>query len=255
MIDRWFSMIKLPLTFDQFRRLPRNASYKYEYGDGETWISPRPKQYHAMLELGPAVELTPLRVDSEPVRVRALQDADWDQLPRLFASAFSRVQPFASLDETDALKAAHHCLDQTRDGGDGPVIAPACFVAEMEGEDPIIGAILVTNMPEVDLTDFHELRWREPPPPDWLERRMGRPHLTWIFTHHIYAGYGVGTGLLAASANALVGLGYEQLASTFLLGNESSMLWHWRNGFELLAYPASHRRLRERYGPLDDAPA
>jgi hypothetical protein len=32
------------------------------------------------------------------------------------------------------------------------------------------------------------------------------------------------------------------LASTFLLGNESSMLWHWRNGFQLLQYPGSRRR-------------
>ena len=247
MIDRWFSRIKLPLTFDQYRRLPRNASYKYEYIDGETWISPRPKQYHAMLALRRFTDSAALEVDDEPIQLRALAGPDWDQLAPLFASAFARVQPFASLDEADAIKAARHCLGQTRDGGDGPLIGPACLVAEVEAEKPVIGAILVTNMPDVDLTDFHELRWREPPPDDWLERRLGRPHLTWVFVHKIYAGHGIGTALLAAASDALLAAGYDKLASTFLLGNESSMLWHWRNGFELLAYPASHRRLRERY--------
>lgn len=252
MIDRWFSRIKLPLTFEQFRKLPRNASYKYEYIEGETWITPRPKQYHAMLELRPADEPAPLEVDREPIRMRPLEESDWEKLPRLFASAFGRVQPFASLDESNALKAARNCLDQTKEGGDGPLIGPACLVAEMEGDDPLIGAILVTNMPDVDLTDFHELRWREPPPADWLERCLGRPHLTWVFVHNIYSGHGIGTALLAAASKALLGIGYQRLATTFLLGNESSMLWHWRNGFELLAYPASHRRLRERYGAFDN---
>lgn len=252
MIDRWFSRIKLPLSLDQFRKLPRNASYKYEYIGGETWITPRPKQYHAMLDLQSAEARTRLELDGGQVRLRPFAESDWDQLPRVFAASFGRVQPFASLDESTALEAAVHCLGQTRDGGDGPIMGPACFVAEAERDDALLGAILVTNMPDVDLTDFHELRWTEPLPGDWLERRLGRPHLTWIFVRHAYAGYGVGTALLAVACNALVGLGYRQIATTFLLGNESSMLWHWRNGFRLLAYPASHRRLRERYGPFEE---
>ncbi len=39
-------------------------------------------------------------------------------------------------------------------------------------------------------------------------------------------------------------LGYTELISSFILGNESSMLWHWRNGFELLPYSGSRRRFR-----------
>jgi hypothetical protein len=37
-----------------------------------------------------------------------------------------------------------------------------------------------------------------------------------------------------------------------MLGNESSMLWHWRNGFRLLEHPGSIRRMKaqmkERWG-------
>ena len=50
-----------------------------------------------------------------------------------------------------------------------------------------------------------------------------------------------GTLLCLAGLNALCALGYPDLASTFSLGNESSTLWHWRNGFELMPYPASPR--------------
>ena len=63
-----------------------------------------------------------------------------------------------------------------------------------------------------------------------------------MFVSPLDAGRGVGTALLNAAARELLALGYTELASTFLLGNESSMLWHWRNGFRLLQYPGSRRR-------------
>ena len=51
MIDDWFSAIELPLTWQQFWQLPQNPAYKYEYFDGHAWLSPRPKSYHAVLDL------------------------------------------------------------------------------------------------------------------------------------------------------------------------------------------------------------
>ena len=59
------------------------------------------------------------------------------------------------------------------------------------------------------------------------------------FVAPLCARYGVGSALLARSVNALREIGYRELASTFLLGNESSTLWHWRNGFRLLSYLGS----------------
>jgi hypothetical protein len=49
--------------------------------------------------------------------------------------------------------------------------------------------------------------------------------------------------LLDAVVRALASLGYSELASTFLLGNESSTLWHWRTGFRLLSHPGSMRAI------------
>ena len=108
----------------------------------------------------------------------------------------------------------------------------------------------MTLLPDEDPADWDSFQWREPPPADCVERRLGRPHITWVFVSPWHAGRGTGTALLATAAAALRELGYRQLASTFLLGNDSSMLWHWRNGFQLLAYPGSFRLMQERWQKL-----
>ena len=133
----------------------------------------------------------------------------------------------------------------TREGGDGPIIHAACYVAMSQGQDDLVGGVLVTLVPPVDLDDFWSLRWETSPPEDCVERRMGHAHLTWIFLSPSYAGYGVGTALLSHAVLSLIELGYSELLSSFILGNESSLCWHWRNGFELLPYTGSKRRFRE----------
>jgi GNAT superfamily N-acetyltransferase len=96
----------------------------------------------------------------------------------------------------------------------------------------------------VDLTGLDPLHWVEPPPPDWLGRGLGRPHLTWIFVGPWHAEHGIGSALLAAATQRLLAHRYRELASTFLLGNDASLLWHWRNGFRLLPNPISPRQIR-----------
>jgi len=245
MVDRWFFEIELSISFDQFEKLPANPAYKYEYVDGKAWLTPRPKECHALLELqswkGDQIASA---VTQDPVRIRPLEAADWDGLDTLFAGSFHRVQPFASLSDAQRLEAARGCLRFTRDGGDGPLIEPACFVAVDQKDNRLRGAILVTLMPDFDLSEALDLRWREPPPPDWAERRIGRPHLTWIFVSHWVREQGLGSSLLAAATGALRELGYHALASTFLGGNDASALWHWRNGFELAGRPHSLRKIR-----------
>jgi ribosomal protein S18 acetylase RimI-like enzyme len=246
MLDRWFSVIKLPLSWRQFHRLPQNPAYKYEYFEKAAWLSPRPKIYSARLALRPSEGNLPAEVDARgAVRFRRLEDQDWPRLSRLFAGSFHRVQPFASLGDRRRLEASRECLKLTREGGDGPIIHPACYVALGERHDHPVGAILVTLVPPVDLDDFWSLRWKTPPPADCIQHQLGHAHLTWIFVGPWHAGYGVGTALLARACRSLRELGYSELISSFILGNTSSMLWHWRNGFELLPYAGSLRKFRE----------
>ena len=247
-MDQWFAPIKLSISLRRFRQLPRNPAYKYEYIGGQAWLSPRPAYYNARLALRPPPDGLPgeVEVHHARVRFRRLEDRDWPRLSRVFAGAFQRVQPFQSLGDRRRLEAARDCLRQTRGGHHGPIIHAACHVAHDESRDCPIGASLVTLIPPVDLDDpFGMMRWDEPPPPDCVERRLGHAHLTWVFVGQRYAGHGIGSALLDHASVGLVELGYTELVSSFLLGNDSSMLWHWRNGFELLPYSGSPRQFRE----------
>jgi len=245
MIEKWFTTIELPLTFAEFLALPQNPAYKYEYFDGRAWLTPRPKNCHALLDLRSFTRPIATLATQEDTVIRPLVDEDWQQLPSLFSAAFHRVQPFASLVDKTRLEAARECLRQTKEGTEGPLIAEASLVAACKSDETLIGAALTTLLPAGDPSQCRSWRWETPPPPDAVARGIGRPHLTWAFVGPWHARQGVGTALLDTAVQALARLGYSDLASTFLLGNEYSMLWHWRAGFRLLSYPGAMRVIRQ----------
>ena len=236
MWSRCMRLVKLRMTLREFRQLPRHPAYKYEYIDGEAWLSPRPRTYHALLDLRPPPE------GDDRVTTRPVADKDWTDLVRLFSAAFKDHPPFLGLDDRKHRSAARAILEHARSGGDGPFVEHASFLATADPRDGPAGGILITLLPASDLADWRSFAWPEPPPADAVARGLGRPHLTWIFVHPLAAGQGVGTALLHAATRRLLALGYTELASTFLLGNESSTLWHWRNGFRLIGSPWSLRR-------------
>ena len=150
MIEKWYSAFKLPLTFEQFERLPQNRAYKYEYCDGHAWLTPRPQSYHAVLDLGSFARPIDSMETEEELRIRLLADEDWDQLPPLFTAAFHRVQPFASLTDQVRLQAAQECLRGTKEGAEGPLMAPASLVAVRKSDEALVGALLTTLAPNGD---------------------------------------------------------------------------------------------------------
>lgn len=225
--------IRLPLSMEQYHQLPRHPAYKYEYMDGAAYLSPRPRHFHALLPL------RPLEVPAH-VALRPMRDDDLPRLIDLFSAAFQHVQPYGSLEDQPRSHASREALERARNGGDGPWIERASFVAVDEGH--LIGAIFITLLPPGDLTNWESYRWASPPPADAIERCLGRPHLTWIFVSPWDAGQGIGTALLAGAVRELRAMGFTELASTFMIGNDSSMLWHWRNGFQLIENPGSMRK-------------
>jgi GNAT superfamily N-acetyltransferase len=228
--------LRLPLSEEQFRQLPRNAAYRYDHVQGVAWINPRPRYFHAQLDFDDFTAEA-----ASDVTVRRLEGRDWEPMAELFALAFRVQQPFAGQSDERRLLAARASLAQSKRGGDGPLIERASFVAR--GEDAgLIGAMLVTLLPPGDPTDWDSYYWASPPPADCIETCFGVPHLTWVFVHPERAGRGVGTALLRAAVGELRRLGFTHILSTFISGNDSSMLWHWRVGFRLLSYPGSPRR-------------
>jgi GNAT superfamily N-acetyltransferase len=240
MCDHWMPLVKLRMSMEQFQQLPRNAAYKYEYLDRQAYLSPRPRHFHALLDL----QRPRAAVDKE-VDIVPLPAANVMGLADLFAAAFGTIQPYGCLDDRTRLRAANEALARVLAGGDGPFIERASFVARER--DQIVGAILLTLLPLGDPCDYESYEWKSALPADCIARCLGRPHLTWIFVSPFHAGRGAGTALLAAAAARLLEMGFTQLLSTFMIGNESSMLWHWRNGFELLSHPASYRLMKKRW--------
>ena len=249
-VGDWYQAVSGAVDFQLFLRLPQNADYKYEYFDGKFYGSPRPKVFQAFLPLTP--QEAPAEVDArDRVTFRSLEERDWPEVTRLFGPAFHRAQPFASLTDEERDRAGAALIGNLRKGGEGPVIHPACFVAETipcpqrNREEDLVGALLVTLYPrEKDADSWRLHRWAEPPPPDAIERNLGVPHLTWIFVDPMLMGHGIGSGMLAHAVNALLALGYHEVASSFSLGNPRSAMWHWRNGFQLGEYLGSMRAMR-----------
>lgn len=227
--------VQFPVSRAEFRRLPRNAAYRYAYHDGQAHLNPAPRYYHAVLPL-PSLDLD----GAARVPIRPFADADWDALVPVFADAFARQQPFAGLGRRKRTDAARASLAQTRDGGDGPWIPAASHVA-VTADGETLGAVLITLVPLTDPREWEAYVWTTPPPPNCVALRLGRPHLTWVFVRPETAGRGVGTALLGRAAESLRRLGFDELHTTFIAGNDSSMLWHWRSGFRLCSYPSSRR--------------
>ena len=244
MCDEWMRPLELNISFDEFRRLPRNNAYKYEYLNGRAYLSPRPKFYHAVLDLDTFV---PTSTEANScISLRRLVPDDWDNLVPLFVAAFDRQEPFCRLNDEERAQAVRQSLERVRTGGDGPLIEQASFVAVDTRHNMDVGAILVTLLPDTDPSDWGAFQWDHDPPADCIARRMGRPHLTWVFVHSWVSGQGAGSVLLAGSVAHLLSLGYHQMASTLLPTNDSSVTWHWRNGFRLVEYAGSRRRAERR---------
>ncbi len=231
MIDNWFDAVRLPISFKQFLALPTNPAYKYEYFANYALLTPRPKSYHASLDLALA-EVPEGIEEEEGMTLRPLREDDWDHLAPVFSFAFHRVQPFASLDDKRRLEAARACLDKTRRGGDGAIVVEGCWVAVDQKSDKPVAAAFITLQPQDDGDSFDDRDFKAP---------LG-PHLTWIFVSPMKARNGIGSMLLAAVVRGLLARGDKRLDSTFLLGNESSTLWHWRSGFQLRGYGFSQQK-------------
>ena len=208
MCEQWMPTIRLPMTPEAFRQLPRNPAYIYDYQESRAILSPKTRHFHAALDL---LALKPEGNElSRGISLRHLLDGDFDELVGLFVEAFRGVQPYGSLDDDTRRRAAFDALERAYTGGDGPWIRQASFAAVRSGK--LVGALMTTLVPPGDPTDWHSYRWQEPPPPDAIERRLGRPHLTWIFVAPDSAGQGVGTTLLCAAAAELRGLGIPRIA-------------------------------------------
>jgi GNAT superfamily N-acetyltransferase len=234
------------MSFESYKRLPRHPAYKFEYWEGQLRIVPRWQSHSMFLELRPP-EACPRVDDSCIASIRPLAGGDWDVLPEVLADAFEDTPTLGLLDRRRRVWAARDWLRSTRDGDEGSLIEAASVIAvDREDDAQVLGALVVTVMAGWMLSSYAGRRPAVPPPPPHLAEGQDQPQISWIFVRRVASGQGVATALLASASSSLWDLGYRELASATHRGNDSSMAWHWRNGFRLLPHPESIRLIRWR---------
>jgi|SRR5271165_1798355 len=239
MSEEWMPPLQLSLSEEESRRLPRHPAYQYDYIHGTLFLTPRPKYFHGVLEFS-RQQSPPENELAADLHIRQIEADDRTSLPAVFASAFETAQPFSGLDPADRLRAATAALEKTWVNGDGPVVTEACFSAIYPHKRVPLAAILITLVPGGDPSIRESYRWPEPRPS--INPMAAQPHLTWIFVAPVWKYRGIASLLLDRAVKVLLGMGYASLWSTFLVGNDASALWHWRNGFTLAPYPYSKRK-------------
>ncbi len=238
MLPDWFLPLEFDLAWEAFLKLPRHPAYQYEYRAGRVRLESRPRLFHALLDLSGETTLT----ESSGLAARPVAAKDWPALRFVFVRAFGRTAPLRHLDDLTRRQATEQLLDATRSGRDGPLI-PSASLVHCDDQNSPAGACLITLLPAGDLSDFTDPNWTAPPP-NAPGSGQGLPHLTWIFVDPARQRRGLGAALLHQASAELRKLGYSRLASTFLLGDHASALWHWRQGFQLVSHPGSPSRLK-----------
>ena len=184
-----------------------------------------------------------------------LREQDWPALPPAFLSAFRNQPPMSSWGDHAARRAARCMMEWTRQGRDGKLIPTACFAAwtrdgfgggkGKNGDEWLCGAAIVTRIPVRSVWGAADADGDpDSDHPDETGRRV-LPHLDWIFVNQWLHRRGIATMLLELVVKSLGAAGYPRLASTSLLSNSTSLLWHWRNGFTLTPSPWSRRARRK----------
>src|SRR5215212_3182247 len=235
---RFFRRLDYQVPWETWERLPRVAGFKNEYWEGEAHLTPRPQTCDIYLETSKwrTPDVSEAQWGSAEVETRRLQDEDWQKLPDLFFASMAMELPLCLWNGNAAKRGARAIIECTRLGRDGDLLRDSCFVAVTQDKDEphdaeeLCGAAIVTLNP---------IRRMISPPaaagilhPERKDEKVV-PHLTWIFVDHWMRRRGIATQLLGAVVESLRARKLRFLASTCLLHNASSLLWHWRNGFIL----------------------
>ena len=164
--------VRIPLSIEQFRRLPLNPAYNQEFLDGEMIVTERRDRNDCLLSL---VEPTPWLVDDQDLTtIRLLTEGDWDALPGVMASAFGTRPPFGLLPtHAERVAAAVSLVEATRRHHFGRLIEPACVVAADRAGTGIVGAALLTRCTFTQLSGFRMslgaefIAWEPGTSPPW----------------------------------------------------------------------------------------
>jgi ribosomal protein S18 acetylase RimI-like enzyme len=218
-IDDYATPLKMPMTIDGFSRFPALAGYKAELKGGHVEFTYSPRLSMARLRVVRREARGFDGVTISPLDVKRVQEP----LAKLFMSAMAHVPPLDTMPPTTRRHAADAEMKHIVSGGEGELFSGACFGALDAKTGKPIGAAIVTRL---SLTND-----------EWPEEHMPPVlcNLTWLFVAPERQRAAISTALLDHVVNALAQAGHEWLVSHIPQDNVPVVMFHWRNGFELVA--------------------
>ncbi len=199
----------LPMTPEEFERMPRRLGWKHEYWNGRAHISPGYQIVTVSVEVKP-------RSITAPCQIRTVDEGDEAQLISGYFAAFRDTIEFCDWKPGKIRDSAHKDIQSFFAGERGNPL-PASRVALTPGPSPsgrgaggegsLVGAALI------------------------IEKEGGQPLLDMLFVVPEWQRKGLSTALVSAAINELYQAGVKRLESRYLLGNAGSRAWHQKFGF------------------------
>jgi L-amino acid N-acyltransferase YncA len=189
------------MSYEQWRCLPYQPGWKYEYVDGFTHITPT----HQIAVT--QVPVTPRPVTA-PCSLRPVLSSDEAALLPVYMQAFSDNQAFCDYTEARFRESARKDLGESFHGRRGPLLAASRVAVDLRGKTPqLIGAALLSH-----------------------DSGYGAV-LDLIFVLPAWHHRGVATALASEAINVLAQDGEHTLTSCYQLANVTSQRWHQGFGF------------------------
>lgn len=196
---------QIPMSYEEWLRLPYQPGWKYEYVEGCAHITPSHQIAVAQVAVTP-------RAATAPCTLRPVCTSDEAGLLPVYKQAFADNQAFCDYTEARFHQAARNDLGESFHGHRGPLLAASRVAMDASSGTPqCIGAAL-------------------------LSRDSGYgPVLDLIFVLPAWHRRGVATALASAAINVLVQDGAHTLTSCYQLANVGSQ--HWHQGFGFVELP------------------
>jgi GNAT superfamily N-acetyltransferase len=191
--------LHVPMTFEEWERLPWRFGWKHEYWDGHAHLTPRQDHVHVFLRPRPLVV-----PDCMPLR--SVRPDDAPGLVRTFIEAFEDGVEFC---DWPAEKVREHARRNIMD-----------YFAGRRGS-PLLEASRLSLGEEGRVTGAALLNGRDAGPR--LDLLMVRPGLR---------RRGIASALVGAAVRDLHSQGASVLRSAYCVSNRESALWHQAFGFE-----------------------
>lgn len=189
----------------EFRLLPREPGWKYEYFDGRAHITPRARFATVRVDVAS-------RPFDAALPLRGLRPADAEALMAAYVAAFADSVEYCDCDLEEVSRSARENIRAFCAGERGEILSASCVALEEASArpiDPMAGAALVTRA------------------------RDGRPLLDMLFVHPRWQRRGLAQALVSWSLRELLAQGETMLRSRYHPANEPSRAWHHRFGFTL----------------------